>query len=162
MTRGEIFDDSVGFDDLERDFVRRFVPDFDWLDFPVPSPRHTLKVPLRGARVALVGSAGAHLPDQEPIPPDGDVRLIPNDAVDLRLAHVGYDTERASKDPDVVFPLRALHRLVAEGTIGSVAPTAVSTMGFVPDGHRVLEHTVPATVEVLRREEVDLALLVPA
>ncbi|MGH9010757.1 MAG: hypothetical protein ACRDYF_13050, partial [Acidimicrobiia bacterium] len=60
-------DDSAGFDDLERMYVRRFVPDFDWLTFTDPSPRHSLAVRLENARVGLVTTAGAHLPEQDPM-----------------------------------------------------------------------------------------------
>jgi hypothetical protein len=61
-----------------------------------------------------------------------------------------------------VFPVGTLRALVEAGSIGSVAPTAVSTMGYIPRGERVLERLVPPTVDLLRSEEVDLALLVPA
>jgi D-proline reductase (dithiol) PrdB len=156
-------DDSAGFDDLERTYVRRFVPDFEWLSFDQSSPRHPLPVPLTRARVGLVATAGAHLPEQEPMSPTGEIRLIPVDAAGwLQLSHIGYDTARASKDPDVVVPVQALQRLVADGFIGSLAPTIVSSMGFVPRGIDVLERSVPAAVEAPRADHVDLALLVPA
>jgi D-proline reductase (dithiol) PrdB len=156
-------DDSAGFDDLERTFVRRFVPDFDWLIFDQPSPRRSLPVPLPRARVGLVATAGAHLPEQEPMSPTGEIRLIPVEAAGrLQLSHIGYDTVRASKDPDVVVPVQALQRLVGEGFIGSLASTIVSSMGFVPRGADVLERSVPVALEALRADDVDLALLVPA
>jgi hypothetical protein len=156
-------DDSEGFDLIERDYIRRkLVPDFEWLAFTRPSPRNRLSVPLSRARVALISTAGAHLPEQRPMGPGGDLRLIPIDAPRIRLSHVGYDTERASRDPEVVFPVGTLRALVEAGSIGSVAPTAVSTMGYIPRGERVLERLVPPTVDLLRSEEVDLALLVPA
>ena len=95
--------------------------------------------------------------------PRGEVRLIPvKDAGRLRLSHIGYDTERASRDPDVVVPAWSLQRLADAGFIGSVAPTIVSSMGFVPRGVDVLERSVPEAVDALRADEVDLALLVPA
>lgn len=156
-------DDSAGFDDLERTFVRRFVPDFDWLPFDAPSPRQVLPLPLSRARVGLVATAGAHLPEQEPMTPTGEVRLIPVTEVGrLRLTHIGYDTARASRDPEVVVPVRSLQRMAESGFIGSVASTIVSGMGFVPRGVDVLERSVPAAVAALRADEVDLALLVPA
>lgn len=156
-------DDSAGFDDLERTFVRRFVPDFDWLAFDEPSERRPLAVPLNRARVGLVATAGAHLPEQDPMSPTGEIRLIPvTEAGRLRLSHIGYDTERASSDPDVVVPVWSLQRLAGSGFIGSVGPTIVSSMGFVPRGVDVLERSVPIALEALRADDVDLALLVPA
>ena len=156
-------DDSAGFDDLERTFVRRFVPNFDWLTFEEPSPRQDLPVPLSAARVGLITTAGAHLPDQPGMTPNGEVRLIPLEvAGQMCLSHIGYDTIRAARDPDVVVPIGALLRLADAGFIGSLAPTVVSTMGFIPRGSDVFERTAPATIDALRRDDVDLALLVPA
>lgn len=156
-------DDSEGFDLIERDHLRRrFVPDFEWLAFPEPSPRNRLTVPLSRARVALISTAGAHLPEQRPMGPGGDLPRIPVDAREIRLSHAGYHTRRASLDPEVVFPVGTLRALVQAGFIGGLAPTALSTMGYIPRGERVLERLVLPNVELLRSEDVDLALLVPA
>jgi hypothetical protein len=155
-------DDSAGFDDLERTFVRKFFPDFDWARFDAPSPRRALPVPLGQARVGLVVTAGAHLPGEAPLGLDGEVRFLPADSETYELTHPGYDTRRAATDPDVVVPVRSLRRLAAAGVVGSIAPTVISTMGLVPRGEDLLERSVPAALERLRAEEVDLALLVPA
>jgi hypothetical protein len=155
-------DDSTGFDVLERRYVRRILPDFDWLSFDTPSPRRPLPAPLRHARVGLVVTAGAHLPDQPAFAMDGEVRFLDADRDDFVLTHIGYDTGRAMSDPSVVVPVRPLQRLVRAGVIGSLAPTVISTMGLVPRGMDVLERSAPAAAERLSEEEVDLALLVPA
>lgn len=160
---GHFEDDSEGFDRVERAYVRaHLVPDFEWLDFDRPSPRHLLRVPLAEARVGLVTTAGVHLPTQRPMGPGGRARLVPVDADDIVLSHEGYDVERAGEDPEVVYPVRTLRTLAEAGFIGSLAPTAISTMGYCPDGRHVLERSVPPMIERLRSEEVDLALLVPA
>lgn len=164
MAKNQPFeDDSLGYDDVERAYIRReFEPDFEWVSFDRPSRRNALRVPLAEARVGLISTAGAHLPDQRPAGAGGGVRLIPVDAPRVVLTHEGYDTRRASADPEVVFPVGTLERLAAGGLIGSVASTAVSMMGYVPDGVRVLERTVPEALVQLRSDQVDLALLVPA
>ena len=87
---------------------------------------------------------------------------MPLAASTVRLTHAGYDTERALKDPDVVFPARTLRRLAETGAIGSVAAVAASTMGYVPRGVNVLERVVPPVVASMVAQQVDLALLVPA
>lgn len=156
-------DDSAGFDLIEQAYIReQLVPDFEWLDFAEPSPRNRLPVPLAEARVALVSTAGAHLPGQRAMGPGGHLQMIPVDAPEILLSHDGYDTERAARDPEVVFPVRTLRALADSGFIGSLAPTAISTMGYIPRGERVLERLVPGTMDRLRSEAVDLALLVPA
>jgi D-proline reductase (dithiol) PrdB len=143
-------------------FVRRHFPDFDWVRFDTPSPRRLLPVPLSQARVGLVVTAGAHLPGETAFGTDGEVRFLPAGTETLELSHPGYDTRRAMADPDVVVPVPSLRRLVEAGVVGSLAPTVISTMGLVPRGEDVLERSVPAAVDRLRAEEVDLALLVPA
>jgi hypothetical protein len=155
-------DDSVGFDEIERQVVRRHFPDFDWVGFDAPSPRRMLPVPLGRARVGLVATAGAHLPGEDAFGLDGEVRFLPADAEAIELSHPGYDTRRAAADPDVVVPVRSLRRLAQAGVIGSIASTMISTMGLVPRGEDVLERSVPVAHDRLREEEVDLVLLVPA
>ena len=151
------------FDEVERRHLRkRLVPDFEWLDFDQPSPRNGLRVPLRQARVGLVVTGGIHLPDQRPARQVGEVRHIPVTASNVRLTHGGYDTQWAMNDPDVVFPVRTLLRLAETRSIGSVAPVAASTMGYIPQAVNVLDRVVPPVVASLVAQQVDLALLVPA
>jgi D-proline reductase (dithiol) PrdB len=156
-------DDSTDFADVERGFVRDVVgiADFEWVAFDEPSPRVPLAVPLSEATVTLVSTAGAHEVGTKPLSAGGRAALVPMDA-DVQLSHVGYDTDRAMQDPDVVYPVRTLQRLVDEGFIGALAPTVVSTMGFVPDGRHLLERAVPSAVERIHDEQAHLALLVPA
>ena len=156
-------DDSAGFDELERRHVRDVVgvADFDWVRADAPSPRNSLPVPLGEARVTLVTTAGAHEPGTGPPGAGGRAVLVPADAP-VELTHGGYDTARALLDPDVVYPVRRLRALADAGFIGSLAPTVVSTMGFVPDGRRLLSRAVPTALEVMSRDQAHLALLVPA
>ncbi len=156
-------DDSADFAEIERRFVREVVgvADFEWVAFDEPWPRTPLAVPLSEATVTLVSTAGAHLRGDRPLGAGGDAALLPADP-EVELSHVGYDTHRAMEDLDVVYPVRTLQRLADEGFIGALAPTVVSTMGFVPDGRRLLERAVPAAVERIHDEQAHLALLVPA
>lgn len=156
-----------GFAQVEYEFVRgRAYPAFDWVVSEQPSPRRPLEVPLEQARVALVSTAGAHLPEQASfaLGREGDpsYRELPAGAEELRLSHVGYDVRRAERDPDVVFPLALLRRLAAERVIGGVAARAYSFMGYVPDTRPLVEETGPAVARELLADAVDLVLLVPA
>jgi D-proline reductase (dithiol) PrdB len=131
-----------------------------------PSPRHPLEVSLGEARVALVSTAGAHLPEQLPFASgsegDPSYRELPAGAEELRFSHVGYDVRRPRRDAGVVFPLGLLRALAAERVIGGVASRAYSFMGYVPDPRVLLEETGPAVARELVADAVDLALLVPA
>ena len=155
-------DDSRGFADVERAHIRaRYLPDFDWVTHEQPSPRLVPRIPLARARIGLVDTCGAHLPDQPALGASGRAALIPVGA-EIMLSHSGYDTERAMRDPEVVHPAHTLLGLAEQGVIGSVAPTAVSVMGGVLIAKRILERGMPAAVEAMLDMQVDLALLVPA
>ena len=154
-----------GFAELEREYVRGFYPAFEWRVFDQPSQRHPLRKPLERARVALVGTAGAHLPGQHPfsLGDEGDpsLRVLPANAERVILTHPGYNTRRASEDPDVAFPLAVLRGLAAEGLIGDVAPRCLSFMGYIPDPEPLLREAGPRVARELHTDAVDLVLLVP-
>lgn len=156
-----------GFAQVEYEYVRgRVYPHFEWRAYEDPSPRRQLLRPLRQARVALVATAGAHLPEQAAfeLGPRGDssYRELPADADGLRFAHVGYDTRRAREDPDVVFPLRRLRQLAADGEIGALGPRAFSFMGYIPEPEPLMQRTAPEVAAKLISDAVDLVLLVPS
>jgi D-proline reductase (dithiol) PrdB len=155
-------DDSRGFAALERDHLRAdWLAGFEWLTYDAPSPRNPLRVPLSQARVGLVDTSGAHETGTPPTGSSGRAALVRVDA-GITFTHPGFDTERAAADPEVVHPVATLQRLAAQGFIGDVAPVAVSVMGGVLIGQRLLDRGVPATVAAMRDQHVDLALLVPA
>ena len=160
---------GVNFAQIERDHVRsRVYAPFDWHPFDGFSPYNPLRVPLREARVAFVTTAGVHLPDQPPFDTaaaagDPTWRALPTETplADLVLSHGGYDTRRASADPNVVLPLDHLRALRDEGQIGSLSPNIYSFMGYVADTDRLLEVEAPAVAERLIADRVDLVLLAP-
>jgi Glycine/sarcosine/betaine reductase selenoprotein B (GRDB) len=155
-------DDSRGFADVEARHLREhYLPSFAWMHYDQPSPRTPLTKPLSGARVGLLDTAGAHVRGTPPVGSSGRAALLPLDA-DIVFTHPGFDTERAMQDPDVVHPVHALQRLAGAGVIGELAPTAVSVMGGVLIGQRLVDRGVPVAVQAMLDQQVDLALLVPA
>jgi D-proline reductase (dithiol) PrdB len=124
--------------------------------------------PLSESKLALVGTAGVHLDDQEPfhvetVAGDPTYRLLADD-IDLsrlRFTHTHYDTASAQADANVVFPLDRLHEAVADGRIGSTSSVHIGMMGFNPDPTPIAEKTAPAVAEVLGEEGVDVVVLVP-
>lgn len=127
-----------------------------------------LRVELKDARLAVVSTGGARLPDQAPFDTgklgDPTYRAIPSgvDPDDLVWEHPHYDIVLAEEDPDCVFPLGLVRRLADEGVVGGVAPTAFSMMGYAPLTRPVVEETAPEIGEIMQGEEVDAALLCPA
>jgi len=127
-----------------------------------------LAKPLSESKVALVGSAGVHLDDQEPfqietVAGDPSFRLLPDDLDPgrLRFTHTHYDTTSAQADPNVVFPLERLREAVADGRIGSTSPVHIGMMGFNPNPGPIADETAPAVADTLTREGVDVVVLVP-
>ena len=139
-----------------------------------PIPWAPLARPISGARVALLSTAGISTKDDEPFdmeyerrnPTRGDssFRRIPADAKtsDVVANHLHIDTGYIERDLNVALPLERLRELVAEGRVGALAPTHYSIMGFQgSDPSRLENESAPAIAEIMKSEEVDLALLAP-
>jgi D-proline reductase (dithiol) PrdB len=94
---------------------------------------------------------------------DSTFREIPTDVrrEDLRATHFAYDLTDARRDPNVVFPIDTLRRLVADGMIGGLARRAFTFMGGIYSARKVGEALAPKITERLVAEKVDVALLVP-
>jgi len=130
-----------------------------------PPPWAPIEGPLEGKRVVLISSGGVYHVEQEPFHFRNDVshREIPIDTrlADLRVAHFGYDTSDAKRDPACVLPLRSLSELAAAGEIGSVVDRALSFMGGIYSQRLVREEVAPRFRDFVLGERADLALLVP-
>lgn len=143
------------------------LPPYRWTDNrDLPVPWTPLTKPLAECRVALASSGGVYLDGQEPFhfKDDTSMRAIPADAdvARLRVAHFGYPTNDARADPNCVFPLERLRELAADGTIGELSPWAFTFMGGIYSQRRATEDLIPALVDRLKADEVDLLYLVPA
>ena len=126
--------------------------------------------PLHEASVALVTTAGLHLPDQEPFDEsrkggDPSYRWIPNEATvqELRIAHrsTAFDRAGINQDRNVCFPLDRFRELAAEGILGRLNHRHLSFMGSISAPGRLISQTAPEAAQGLKRDGVDTALLVP-
>ena len=139
-----------------------------------PIPWAPLAKPLSECRVALLSTAGISMRDDAPFdmdferknPTRGDssFRRLRSDATSdtIYANHLHIDTGYIERDLNVALPLDRLHELAAEGIIGSVAETHYSIMGFQgSDSSRLENESAPAIAEIMKSEEVDLALLAP-
>ena len=122
--------------------------------------------PLSALRVALVSSAGVYHKNQRPFhtKDDTSIRIIPKSVPvsDLRIAHFGYRTGSAVRDPNCVFPIERLRELEKENFIGEVADQAYTFMGGIYSARKVRLEVAPRIVELLTKERVDLLYIVPA
>ena len=135
---------------------------------PIPFARP--RRPLREARVALVTTGAVYAPGQEPFDDEkkggySSFRVIPRDVdvATLGIAHKSdaFDQTGFLADRNLGFPLDRLREMEAEGTIGSLAPRALSFMGSISAPGRLAKETAPEAAALLAADGVDVALLVP-
>src|SRR5918911_1621380 len=127
-------------------------------------PWSPLQRPLQEPTVALITTAGGHLRDDRlfELSSDPTFRVIPRtaEAGDLAISHQAYDRTDALRDINLVFPLQRLRELEAEGAIGRVAERHYG-FGLV-DRAAALVAPGREVGRLLKQEQVDLALFVPA
>jgi D-proline reductase (dithiol) PrdB len=139
-----------------------------------PIPWSAFSKPLAEARVALVSTAGLSMKGdsafdmeyerQNPTRGDSSFRRLAAGAssTTIEANHLHIDTRYIERDLNVAMPLDRLRELAEEGVIGSVAETHYSVMGFQGNDSSALENeSAPAIAEIMKSEEVDLALLAP-
>ena len=138
---------------------------YQWVINEEPPPWQPLNKPLSECRVGLIASGGIYVTGQVAFhfKDDASFRAIPTTVKtsDLRTAHFAYDQTDARRDPNVVFPIDTLRRLVKEGFIGSLTEHAYTFMGGIYSSRRVRDELALQLTERLLAEKADLALLVP-
>lgn len=119
--------------------------------------------------LALIVSAGAYVDGTDAFDTsaaDGDqtIREIPSeiDLRDLRFAARGYDPQFVQQDANVLVPLDRLREFVSNRIIGQMAPVFWSFSGFIPDAALFVSQAIPNLLERLARQDVQVALLIPA
>ena len=134
-----------------------------------PLPWQPATRPLSCSRVAVVTSAGMHLPQDPPFQrvKGGDVsfRVIPRDAPlpSLILTHPSgaWDRTGVEEDANMALPLDRLGEMADAGEIGALAPRHVAFQGSITAPIRLLKQSAPEVAEIFIADEVDLVLLTP-
>lgn len=138
---------------------------YAWQRRSEPPPFEPLRKPLRESRLALLGSGGIYEHGQTAFHFKDDLSFRIVDTTrgtdSLRATHFAYDLTDARRDPNVVFPIDPLQRLVEQGELGELSPRAYAFMGGIYSSRKVEEVLAPALVEHVVNDEVDVALLVP-
>ena len=134
------------------------------------SPGARLVKPLSEARLALVSTAGLHLPHQPAFDPtikggDTSFRELANrvELQQLRIGHrsSAFDQTGARRDRNLVFPLDRFGELVARREVGSLNHRHFSFMGSITAPRRLISETAPQVAAELREDQVDAVFLVP-
>lgn len=140
-------------------------PAYHWVYSETPPPFTPLTKPLSACRMALISSGGIYREGQIAFHFKDDLSYRIIDAETpvetLRATHFAYDLTDARRDPNVVFPLHTLKKLVSNGAIGSLSANAYTFMGGIYSSRKVASTLAPALADRLVQDEVDVVLLVP-
>ena len=153
--------------------VKRLVRTWIKLEPQRDIPWTPLTKPLEECTVALLSSAGLALKSDQPFDQEGErrnpwwgdpsSRLLPRDAnpKDIALYHMHISNKIVESDINTLFPLERLLELEKWGCIGQVAAHHYSYMGYILQPQVLLEETLPAMIEQMKQDQVDVVLLVP-
>jgi D-proline reductase (dithiol) PrdB len=135
---------------------------YNWVVNRDTAPWAPLRKPLSKCRLGLAASGGIYVAGQAAFH-DTSQREIPTyvDAKVLRATHFAYDLSDARTDPNVVFPIDTLRRLVREGFLGGLASRFYTFMGGIYSSRRVIEDLAPRLTARFLEDGVDAVLLVP-
>ena len=154
--------------------TKRVVKNWIKLESPRVIPWTRLSKPISECRVALISTGGIALKIDRPFDQEGErqdpwwgdpsFRIIPWDAKteDILVYHLHIDPSLGETDLNCLLPLERLSELVGLGEVGCSAPSHYSFMGYLIEPEELLEKSVPAMVERLRTDQVDVVVMVPA
>jgi len=139
-----------------------------------PIPWTPVAKPLAASKVALLSTAGLSMQGDPPFdmemerrdPMRGDPswRALRADATaaSIEANHLHIDTGYIQRDLNVALPVDRLRALVDEGSVGAMAETHYSTMGYQGNDTSIQEQkSAPEIAARMKSEQVDLALLAP-
>lgn len=124
---------------------------------------------LAESTVAIVTSAGVHLPQDRPFEKakggDFSYRWVPADASleELVCTHPSsaWDRSGVEADPNMALPLDRLRELREEGVIGNLAPRHASFQGSITAPLRLIRQTGPEMAQSMADDGVDVVVLTP-
>jgi len=150
---------------IRDNYLRLGYKPYNWAFNTDPPPWTPLNKPLSKCRLGLAASGGIYMTGQVAFhyKDDISVRDIPTDVdtKDLRATHFAYDLSDARTDPNVVFPIDPLRRLVREGFLGGLAEPFQTFIGGIYSPRRVTQDLAPRLTARFLAEGVDAVLLVP-
>ena len=90
-------------------------------------------------------------------------RILPRTATehDVKLYHLHIHPRLAEQDLNTILPLQRLLELEKRGEIGRAAANHYSFMGYILQPQVLLEESVPAMIQHMRRDGVNVVILVP-
>jgi len=153
---------------------RRLIKSWIKLETPREIPWTPLSKPLADCTVALITSGGIALKSDRPFDQNGErknpwwgdpsFRIIPigTRTDEIRVYHLHIDPELAERDLNSLLPIQRLEELVQMRKVGRAAPSHFSFMGYILDPSELLQKSVRAIIDHLKKDAVDVVVLVPA
>ncbi|HSQ12532.1 MAG TPA: glycine/sarcosine/betaine reductase selenoprotein B family protein [Candidatus Deferrimicrobium sp.] len=130
-----------------------------------PPPLAPLRKPIGQSTIGIFTSAGIQVRGEPALNETNDLtyRLIDGATPysDLTVAHQTPVRSWALDDLNVAFPRDRLVELEAEGTIGKLAPKAVSMVGSISKFTELIKTTAPRIKAEFDAQGVDLVFLFP-
>lgn len=154
--------------------TRRMIETWIKMEEPHSIPWMPLSKPLSECKIAMISSGGIAMKNDIPFDQEGErrnpwwgdpsFRTIPKTVTenDIEIYHLHIKPDFARRDLNCLLPIHRLEQLEKNGEIGSVAETHYSIMGYLLQPEEMLEKSVPAIIQQLRNEHVDVVILVPS
>jgi D-proline reductase (dithiol) PrdB len=154
--------------------TRRMIETWIKMEKPQHIPWTPLSRPLSECKVALLSSGGIAMKDDRPFDQEGERqnpwwgdpshRIIPRTAStkDVEIYHLHINPDFARQDINCLLPIHRLNELEEIGEIGEAAQSHYSIMGYLPKPDEMLAQSVPAIIQELKEEHVDVLVLVPS
>jgi len=154
--------------------TRRMIETWIKMEEPRPIPWTPLLKPLSDCKVALLSSGGIAMKGDKPFDQEGERqnpwwgdpshRIIPKtaSAKELDIYHLHINPAFARQDINCLLPIQRLNEMEESGEIGAAAESHYSIMGYLPKPDEMLETSVPAIIQGLKEEHVDVLVLVPS
>ncbi len=153
--------------------TKKLVQNWIGLESPRVIPWTPLSRPLAESTVALISSAGLALKTDRPFDQEGEkrnpwwgdpsYRVLPRTATaeDVKLYHLHIHPRVVKQDLNTLLPLQRLLELEKRAEIGRSAANHYSFMGYILQPQTLLEVTVPAMIRRLKRDGVNVVVLIP-
>ena len=154
--------------------TRRMIETWIKMEEPRSIPWTPLTKLLSDCKVALLSSGGIAMKDDRPFDQEGERqnpwwgdpshRIIPKTAStkDVEIYHLHINPTFARQDINCLLPIQRLNEMENSGEIGAAAQSHYSIMGYLPRPEEMLATSVPAIIQGLKDEHVDVLVLVPS
>jgi D-proline reductase (dithiol) PrdB len=155
-------------DELNKHYGSMGFPPYQWtINDSAPLTKPTKA--MTQSRVSILTSGGVSHCSMPGFDPDArnDHRLDEVgqdvDSKDFDINDSYYNHDDADQDINCIYPIDRLKEMAENGIIGSIAPRFWSGfMGRIYNRTKLIEESIPAFIDKLREDEIDVLVTAPA